>query len=198
MIERSDLEQWMSVDEAGTIVESFFRDRQTYPDYDFYTRTRGINKDIPEEWWPLLLLARNLSDANAIRLAPPAVAGADGEIRMSDGSILRVQVTSSLERDGGYLERLQLRDLGSYTKPARETLEVVKERHHRIINAIIEKEQRYRVGTDVLVVHEQSVSWGDVLETTLKARLAEDISALEHSKYSATYIIFNEDVYRLR
>ena len=61
MIERSDLEQWMSVDEAGAIVESFFRDRQTYPDYDFYTRTRGINKDIPEEWWPLLLLARNLS-----------------------------------------------------------------------------------------------------------------------------------------
>jgi hypothetical protein len=198
MIDRSDLEQWVSVDEAGTIIESFFRDRQTYPDYDFYTRTRGINKDIPGEWWPLLLLARNLPDANALRLAPPAIAGADGAIRMSDGAILRVQVTSSLERDGGYLERLQLRDLGSYTKPACETLEVVEERRHRIINAIVEKEQRYRVGTDVLLVQEQAVSWGDVLESALKAQLAEDISALEHSKYSATYIIFNEDVYRLR
>ena len=63
MIERSDLEQWMSVDAAGAIVQSFFDDRETYPHHSFYSRSRGINKDIPEELWPLLLLARNLPEA---------------------------------------------------------------------------------------------------------------------------------------
>jgi len=198
MIERSDLEQWMSVDAAGAIVQSFFDDHETYPDYSFYSRCRGINKDIPEELWPLLLLARNLLEAEALRLAPPANEGPDGEIRISDGSIIRVQVTSSLERYGGYLVRQQLRVNGSYSTPARNTLEVVEERFRRILDAIVEKEQRYRKGTDVLVIHEQSVSWGDVLEPTLKARLAEKVINSEPSKYSATYIIFNEDVYRLR
>jgi hypothetical protein len=198
MIERSDLEQWMSVDAAVAIVQSFFDDHETYPDRSFYSRDRGINKDIPEEFWPLLLLARNLPEAEALRLAPPAIEGPGGEIRISDGSIIRVQVTVSLQRDGGYLVRQQLRDIGSYATPARDTLEVVGERLRRILDAIVEKEQRYRKGTDVLVIHEQSVSWGDVLEPTLKARLVEKVITFEPSKYSATYIIFNEDVYRLR
>ena len=55
-----------------------------------------------------------------------------------------------------------------------------------------------RKGTDVLVIQEQSVSWGDVLERTLKTYLAEKVINFEPSKYSATYIIFNEAVYRLR
>ncbi|CAG0932095.1 hypothetical protein TFLX_02455 [Thermoflexales bacterium] len=198
MIERSDLEQWMSVDAAGRIVQSFFDDRKTYPDHDFYSRHRGINKDIPEELRPLLLLARSLPEAEVLRLAPPAVVGPDGEIRTRDGFVIRVQVTSSLERDGGYLVRQQLRDTGSYTTAARDTLEVVEERLCRILDALTEKEQRYREGTDVLVIREQSVSWGDVLEPTLKARLAEEVSTPEPSNYSATYITFNEDVYRLR
>jgi hypothetical protein len=198
MIQRSDLEQWMSVDAAGAIAQSFFDDRETYPDHSFYSRDRGINKDIPEELWPLLLLARNLPETEALRLMPSANEGPDGEIRMSDGSIIRVQVTSSLERDGGYLVRKQLRDLGSYATPVRDTIEVVEERFRRIRGAILEKEQRYRKGTDVLVIQEQSVSWGDVLEPTLKARLAEMVINSKPSKYSATYIIFNEDVYRLQ
>lgn len=198
MIKRSDLEQWMSVDEAEVIVQSFFDDRETYPDRSFYSRDRGINKDIPEEFWPLLLLARNLPEAEALRLAPIAIEGPDGEIRISDGTIIRVQVTVSLEREGGYLARHQLRDTGSYATPARDMLEVVEERLRRILDAIVEKERRYRKGTDVLVIQEQSVSWGDVLEPTLKARLAEKVITFEQSKYSATYIIFNEDVYMLR
>jgi len=198
MIERSDLELWISVDEAGAIVQSFFDDHKTYSDHSFYSRRRGINKDIPEEFWPLLLLARNLPEAEALRLTPPANEGPDGEIRISDGSIIRVQVTSSLERYGGYLVRLQLRVKGSYKTAARETLEVVEERLNRILDAIVEKEQCYRKGTDVLVIQEESVSWGDVLEPTLKARLAEKVINSEPSNYSATYIIFNEVVYRLR
>lgn len=198
MIERSDLELWISVDEAGAIVQSFFDDHKTYPDHSFYSRRRGINKDIPEEFWPLLLLARNLPEAEALRLTPPANEGPDGEIRISDGSIIRVQVTSSLERDGGHLVRQQLWVKGSYKTAARETLEVVEERLNRILDAIVEKEQRYRKGTDVLVIQEESVSWGDVLEPTLKARLAEKVINSEPSNYSATYIIFNEVVYRLR
>jgi hypothetical protein len=43
MIERSDLEQGMSVDAAGRIVQSFFDDRETYPDYGFYGRASGPN-----------------------------------------------------------------------------------------------------------------------------------------------------------
>jgi len=198
MIERSDLELWISVDEAGAIVQSFFDDHKTYPDHSFYSRRRGINKDIPEEFWPILLLARNLPEAEALRLTPPANEGPDGEIRISDGSIIRVQVTSSLERNGGHKVRLQLRVKGCYKTAARETLEVVEERLNRILDAIVEKEQRYRKGTDVLVIQEESVSWGDVLEPTLKARLAEKVINSEPSNYSATYIIFNEVVYRLR
>jgi hypothetical protein len=151
MIERNNLERWMSVDEAGQIVQFFFNDRETYPDYAFYSRRRGINKDIPEELWPLLLLARSLPEAEALRLSPPAIAGPDGEIRSRDGSIIRVQVTSSLERDGGYLIRKQQRDTGSYSTSMRNMLEVVEERLCRILDALMEKEQRYREGTDVLV-----------------------------------------------
>ena len=77
-------------------------------------------------------------------------------------------------------------------------LEVVEEMFRRIRDAISEKEHRYRKGTDVLVIQEQSVSWGDVLEPTLKTRLAEMVINFKPSKYSATYIIFNEDVYRLQ
>ncbi|MFO7680292.1 MAG: hypothetical protein R6X34_09600, partial [Chloroflexota bacterium] len=167
-------------------------------DYAFYSRRRGINKDIPEELWPLLLLARSLPEAEALRLSPPAIAGPDGEIRSRDGSIIRVQVTSSLERDGGYLIRKQQRDTGSYSTSMRNMLEVVEERLCRILDALMEKEQRYREGTDVLVIQEQSVSWGDVLEPTLKFRLAEEVTALGASNYSATYITFNETVYRVR
>ena len=198
MIERSDLEQWVSVDAAGRIVQSFFDDRETYPDHDFYSRRRGISKDIPEELWPLLLLARRLPEGEAIRLAPPAIAGPDGEIRTRNGSVIRVQVTSSLERDGGYLVRQQLRDTGSHATAARDTLEVVEERLCRILDALVEKERRYRGGTDVLVIREDSVSWGNVLEPTLKTRLAEEVSTLEPSNYSATYITFSEEVYKLR
>lgn len=198
MIERSDLELWISVDEAVAIVQSFFYDHKTYPDQSFYSRRRGINKDIPGEYWPLLLLALNLPEAEALRLTPPANEGPDGEIRNSDGSIIRVQVTSSLERNGRYLVRKQLQDIGSYATPLRETLEVVEERLHRILDAILEKEQRYRKGTDVLVIQEESISWGDVLEPTLKARLTEKVINFEPANYSATYIIFNELLYRLR
>ena len=198
MIERTELEQWLSRDEAERIIRSFFSDREHYPDSDFYSRRRGINKDIPEELWPLFLLARSFPEAEAIRLSPPSIAGPDGDIRTRDGSIIRVQVTSSLERDGGYLVRQHLRDAGWYATAARDTLDVVEERLHRILDALMEKEQRYREGTDVLVIREQSVSWSDVLESTLKARLTEEVSALDPSNYSATYVIFNENVYRLR
>jgi len=198
MIERRELEQWMSVDAVGRIVQSFFDDHEKYPDHSFYSRRRGINKDIPEELWPLLLLARSLPKAEALRLAPPAIAGSDGEIRTRDGSVIGVQVTSSLERDGGYLVRQQLCDTGLYAVVARDAFEVIEKRFVRIIDALVEKEQRYREGTDVLVIREQSVSWSDVLEPTLKVRLADKVSTLEPSKYSDTYVIFGEDVYRLR
>lgn len=192
MIERSDLEHWMSIDEARSIVLSFFDDREIYPDHDFYSRRRGINKDIPEELWPLLLLARNLSEAVALRLTSPAIAGPDGEIQTRNGSVIRVQLTSSLERGNGYLVRQHLRDAGfQITAP-----DPVEERLRRILDALLEKEQRYREGTHVLVIRERSVRPG--VESSLKTRLAEAVAALQPSNYSATYITFNEDVYRLR
>ena len=196
MIERKYLEQWMSVNEAERIAQSFFGDRETYPDYDFYSRRRGINKDIPEELWPLLLLARSLSEVEALRLTPSAIAGPDGEIRSCDGSVIRVQVTSSLERNGGYLVRHRMRDIGSYATAARDTLEVVEERLGRILDALVDKEQRYRDDTDVLVIREQILPKS--VEPTLKARLAEEVSILEPSNYSATYITFNEAVFKVR
>jgi hypothetical protein len=197
-IERSELEQWMSVDKAGGLVQAFYKDRETYPDFDFYSRIRGINKDIPEELHPLVLLARSIPEAEELRLAPPASVGPDGEIRTRDGVIVRVQVTSSLERGGEHSLRRELRDTGSYATIARDIKQIADEMLCRILDTIIVKEQRYRKGTDVLLIKEKSVAWSDTLEPMLKDRLAEEISTMDPSNCSATYVIFNETVYQLR
>ena len=74
----------------------------------------------------------------------------------------------------------------------------MKERLSRILDAVAEKEQRYREGTDVLVIREESVFGCKVLGPTLKAHLASEVSTLEPSRYTATYITFNEEVFKLR
>ncbi len=96
----------------------------------------------------------------------------------------------------GYLVRHRMRDIGSYATAARDTLEVVEERLGRILDALVDKEQRYRDDTDVLVIREQILPKS--VEPTLKARLAEEVSILEPSNYSATYITFNEAVFKVR
>ncbi|MEZ4620764.1 MAG: hypothetical protein R2867_35375 [Caldilineaceae bacterium] len=199
MITRIDFEEWMSLSMAREVVDSFFGDRSTYPDFEFYSRKRGINKDIPEEYYPLLLLGESLPYVERIRLSPDSLPGPDGALLLDDGSMLSVQVTLSYERDDGYAIRKSLRDTGWYTKGvACDTANVITQRTQRILAAVEDKEAKFRPGTDILLVVDKSISWGDVIDTTLPNSLNKAFKALPVSKYSATYVIFGVDVRRVR
>lgn len=200
MIERDHLENWTPLSEARALVEAFFRDGATYPDYEFLSRKRGVNKDIPEEYYPLVLLGEGLSSVKAIRLSPDSFSGHDGVLLLEDDSTVRVQVTLSHERDYGCTVRHGLRDTGQYTLDGgtRDIAEVVEQRKNRILDAIKDKQSKFRTGTDVLLVVDESISWGDVIDPSLPDTLEALLSTLPGSKYDATYIIYGSDLRRLR
>ena len=77
-----------------------------------------------------------------------------------------------------------------------DTAAIVEQRFSRIVEALREKEQNYHHGTAVLVIREESVSWGSELGPVLKARLALERQRASH--YNAIFITFNEDVWKLR
>jgi hypothetical protein len=198
VINRSDLECWVPLSDARNLVSEFFDDRTTYPDSDFYSRKRGINKDIPEEFYPLLLLAEHLPTAQSVRLSPKSLPGPDGAILLTDGTEISVQITVSHERSDGYLVRQSLRDLGSWSSKARNTDGVIKQRLERILDAIKDKEANFRAGTDMLLVVEESISWDDVIDPGLPDALEVALGQLSASKYSAIYVVFLRDVRQVR
>lgn len=200
MIERIHLEDWMPLDRARGLVDAFFGDRVTYPNYEFYSRKRGVNKDIPEEYYPLVLLGESLSSVKAVRLSPDSFSGHDGALLLKDESTVCVQVTLSHERDDGCTVRHSLRDTGQYIPDggARDTAEVVEQRKKRILDAIEDKEFKFRAGTEVLLVVDESISWGDVIDPSLPDALEAALNTLPDSKYAATYIIFGSDLRRVR
>ena len=197
MIDRSHLEQWIPVSDARGVADEFFDDRQTYPDDSSYSRKRGINKDVPEEYHPLLLLAEHL-DAKSLRLSPDSLPGPDGALLLPDESEITVQVTVSHERSDGYKVRQSLRDNGSWSTGGFETNEVIAQRLERILDAVEDKEAKFRAGTDVLLVVDKSISWGDVIAPGLPDALARAIERLPESRYSATYVAYGTDVRRVR
>lgn len=189
----------MSLAVVREVVDSFFSDRSTYRDFEFYSRKRGLNKDIPEEYYPLLLLGESLSHVESIRLSPDSLPGPDGALLLDDGSTLSVQVTVSRERDVGYAIRKSLRDTGRYTPGAAcDTANVIAQRTQRILAAVKDKETKFRPGTDILLVVDKSISWGNAIDPGLPNSLNEAFKALPVSKYSATYVIFGADVRRVR
>jgi hypothetical protein len=188
------LESWIPVAKARELVNGFFDDRITYPDYDFYSRKRGINKDIPEEFYPLLLFAESIPSATSLRLSSDSLSGPDGVVLCEDGSEITVQITMSHERDNGYKIRQSLRDTGTWIGKGRDTNETIAERLGRILEAIKDKETKFRAGTEVLLVVDESISWGDVIDPSLPNALRDAVALLPASKYSATYVIFGTNV----
>jgi hypothetical protein len=194
LIERNHLESWVPIEKARKLVDEFIDDRVTYPDYEFYSHKRGINKDILEEFRPLLLFSESLSSATSIRLSPESLPGPDGAILLKDGTEIAVQITLSHERNDGYKERLTLRDNSQLSKRGLTINGDIAERLARIIEAIKDKEANFRAGTEVLLVVDDSTKWVPGLPNELE----EAIVSLPPSKYSATYIIFREDVRQVR
>jgi hypothetical protein len=198
VINRNQLESWVSLSDARNLVSEFFGDQTTYPDGDFYSRKRGINKDIPEEFYPLLLLAEHLLTAKSVRLSPQSLPGPDGAILLIDESEISVQITVSHERSNGYKKRQVLRDPGIWSNKARNTDEVIKQRLERILNAIQDKETNFRTGTDILLIVDESISWGDVIDPGLPDALEAALGQLPASNYSATYVAYGEDIRQAR
>jgi len=198
VINRSHLEHWIPLSDARDLAGEFFGDRATYPDSEFYSRKRGINKDIPEEFYPLLLLAEHLPAAKSVRLSPNSLPGPDGAILLADESEITVQVTVAHERSDGYKVRQSLRDHGTWSSKVFNTNEVIKQRLERIFDAIEYKEANFHVGTDVLLIVEQSISWGDVIDPGLPDALEAALDQLPTSKYSATYVAYGKDVRQVR
>ena len=153
--------------DASDFAGKFFGDRVTYTNGKFYSRKRGINKDIPEEFDHLLLLAEHLMDAMSVRLSPNSLPGPDGAILLADKSEITVQVTVAHERSDGYKVRQSLRDNGTWMSKVSNTNEVIEQRLKRIFDAIIDKESNFHVGTDILLIVDESISWGDVIDPGL-------------------------------
>ena len=187
----------MSLPDARDLVGEFFGDRAAYPDGDFYSRKRGINKDIPEEFYPLLLLAEHLPTAMRVRLSSSSLPGPDGAILLADKSEIKVQVTVSHERGDGYKMRHSLRDHGAWSSGIFNTNEVLKQRLERIINALKDKEANFRMGTDVLLIVDESITWGDMIDPGLPDALNEALDQLPASKYSAIYVVFGTGIRKL-
>jgi hypothetical protein len=199
VIIRSHLENWIPLADARDLVDRFFEDRATYPDSDFYSRKRGINKDIPEEFYPLLLLAEHLPTAKSLRLSSTSLHGPDGAVLLVDESEITVQVTVSYERSDGYKVRQDLRDHGTWSsKGFISTEEVIKQRLKRILDSIKDKEANSGAGKDVLLIVDQSISWGTVIDPGLPDALEAALSKLPPSKYSATYVAYGADVRLVR
>lgn len=200
LIERIHLEDWMPFDKARGLVAAFLGDCVAYPVHGFYSRKRGVNKDIPEEYYPLVLLGESLSSVKAIRLSPDSFSGCDGALLLEDESTVCVQVTLAHERDYGCTVRHSLRDTGQYmpTGGARDTMEVVEQRKKRILDAIEDKESKFRAETDVLLVVDESISWGDVIDPALPYALEAALNRLPASKYAATYVLFGSDMRKVR
>jgi len=198
LIERNYLENWISIEKARKLVDEFLNDRTTYSDYSFYSHKRGINKDILEEFYPLLLFAEFLSSTVSLRLSPYSLSGPDGAVLLKDGLEITVQITLSHERSDGYKMRQSLRDTGVWSTKVRNTNEFIAERLNRIIDAIKDKETNFHAGTMVLLVVDESISWGDVIDPGLPNALKETFVSLPPSKYSDTYIIFGKDVRHVR
>lgn len=198
MIKRNYLENWISIEKARKLVDEFLNDRATYSDYEFYSHKRGINKVILEEFYPLLLFAEFLPSAASLHLSPNSLPGSDGAVLLKDGLEITVQITLSHERSDGYKMRQSLRDNGVWSTKMRNTNEVISERLERIIEAIKDKETNFRVGTLVLLIVDESISWGDMIDPGLPNALEEAIVSLPPSKYSDTYIIFGKDVRQVR
>ena len=198
MINRSHLEQWIPISDARDLADKFFGDRATYPNNDLFSRKRGIHKDIPDEFYPLLLLAEHLRNAKRMRLSSTSLPGPDGAILLADESEIAVQVTVSHERSDGHKMRQSLRDNGTWSSSGFTTNGVIEKRLERILDAINDKEAKFRAGTDVLLIVEESISWGDILYPGLPDALRAALIKLPPSKYSATYIAFGTDVRQAR
>jgi hypothetical protein len=198
MITRTHLENWMSLPDARNLVNKFFGNRDTYPDYDFYSRKRGINKDIPEEFYPLLMLAERLPTAVSIRLSPSSLSGPDGAILLKDKSEITVQVTVSYERSDTFKIRHYLRDHGTWSSGVFSPKDVIKQRLERIINSVKDKEINFRQGTDVLLIVEQSTKWADRFDLDLHEEVGAAFDQLPTSKYSAIYVVYGTDIRKLR
>jgi hypothetical protein len=143
MINRSHLENWIPLSDARDLADKFFGDRVAYPDSDFYSKLRGINKDIPEEFYPLLLLAEYLPTAKSMRLSSTSLPGPDGTILLADESEITIQITVSHERSEGYKMRQSLRDNGTWSSGGFATNEVIVKRLERILDAINDKEAKF-------------------------------------------------------
>lgn len=198
MIKRSQLENWISITKARKLVDDFFDDQITYPDNDLYSRNHGIYKVIPEEFYPLLLLAETLSSAKKLRLAPDSLPGPDGTILLKDKSEITVQITMSHERSKGYYKkRHNLRDKGFHVNEGKKTNDIFIERLKRIIEAIKDKESKFYKGTDVLLIVDESISWGDKIDPSLPNAVKNAVTLLPPSNYSAIYVIYGRDIRKI-
>lgn len=198
MINRSSLENWILLSDASNLVDEFFGDRITYPDSDFYSRKRGVNQVIPEEFYPLLLLAKHLPTATSVRLSPNSLSGPDGAILLEDESEITIQVTMSHERSDGYKIRQSLRDYGTWSSKVFNTNDVIKQRLERILDAIKDKEANFHAGTDMLLIVDESISWGDIIDPGLPDALEIALGQFPKSSYSAIYVAFGKDVRQVR
>jgi hypothetical protein len=204
-IDRQELEKPTPLDEATLMVDSFLNDTTSYPDEDVRLR-RGICKVLAEEYMPLVLLAKVLPNVESVRLFPASNQGPDGELRFSNQSAWKVQITCSHEGYQRALMREQLQQNGVAIggQRSRDTSgsiicnpsvlppnEEVEARLNRIRSAVQAKECNFHKDTDTLIVLEANAR--HLQRYKLHERVVEALCG-RPSNYERIYMIYGSDV----
>lgn len=210
-VDQQELERLTLLGRAALIIDTFLKDRTSYPDDDFRLR-RGICKALLEEYMPLVLLAKAVPGVQSVRLFSASNKGPDGEIRFSDQLSWRVQITCAHEdyQRGLMREQLQQDGMAAGGKRHRDTIghvvcepsvfvadDEVEARVKRIRSAVQAKEHNFHKGTDTLIVLEAPAGVRYLRERSLHARV---LKALQEgpSNYERIYVIYGTDVKRAR
>lgn len=203
MHQRSELEQFHTLAEMQTIVDTFTNDHAEYPSAEV-RRSRGIPKVMAEEYFPLLLLARNIPSVISARLTTKSNPGPDAVLLLDGGYQQTVQITcvgknksTALQRellnDGQVVFATQAANRDSRTRKITQTGRSITTRTASTLTAIEEvlfaikkKNDKYRTDTKLLLINMHRS------ETTLlvgwREMLRIKVSALANTPYEKIYV----------
>lgn len=206
-VSRQELEQDRSVKRAAGIVAAFLRDDEAYP-YGSFIMREGISKTLAEEYFPLVSVAETLGCVRSLRLSPEAHQGPDGEIRFWFRQPWNVQITCASENYERALSRERMRDgliTGSgrhardattgevtYDPEAFDTTQETRARIERIVARVRDKEARYRVGCDTLLVLDEPDGREYLHEQGFRSRVSAAIRELGSSHYARIYVVYGQ------
>jgi len=191
-LDRAALEAPRSLDEMEALLHVFINDREKIADSDIYRRV-GVVKDLIEEYLPLVTFSRTILNFSSANLTAPSHAGPDAFVKLSNGEVLGVQITTAGENYTTSLHR-ELLARGSVVYPKQNAIRsridngihvsgrILSTKSSNtdrvvldVISAIQKKRKTYRAGTQILLisVRDSSITLVDNWQQVLLVALSD-------------------------